>query len=90
MAVTLTWAQASDEPGSIFFALLLLILAVVVLFGVVMFLKKWMRKSAEAGDVGFTLSDLRELHRQGKMTTDEFERAKAQMVASAKAAIARK
>ena len=30
------------------------------------------------GNAGFTLSDLRQLHRQGAMTDDEFERAQAE------------
>ena len=34
---------------------------------------------------GFTLSDLRQLHRSGQMTDEEFERAKAKILGSAKA-----
>lgn len=37
-------------------------------------------KVEESTPRDFTLTDLRELHRQGKMTTQEFERAKALMV----------
>ena len=38
---------------------------------------------------GFTLSDLRDLHRNGQMTAEEFERAKGKIVAAAKAAALR-
>src|SRR5437868_12272546 len=48
-------------------------------------LKRWMKDpEVSSSATGFTLSDLRELHRQGKMTTEEFEMARTKMVASAK------
>jgi hypothetical protein len=37
---------------------------------------------------GFTLSDIRKLHKEGKMTDQEFETTKAIMVGKAKAASA--
>lgn len=46
----------------------------------------WARRRLVGGDDrdarpgGFTLSDLRQLHREGKMSDEEFERAKAQLV----------
>lgn len=41
------------------------------------------RDENDARPGGFTLSDLRRLHRDGKMSDEEFERAKAQLVALA-------
>lgn len=38
---------------------------------------------------GFTLSDLRALHKSGQMSNEEFERAKAQIIDAAKRAAAR-
>src|SRR5215208_6157532 len=38
---------------------------------------------------GFTLSDLRQLHKAGKMTDDEFDKAKARVVDAARRAAAR-
>jgi len=44
-------------------------------------------RAAEAG--GFTLSQLRELHRAGRLTSEEFERAKATVVAATQRQAAR-
>ena len=56
----------------------------------------WIRKhflSGGADDVtapaGFTLGDLRQLHKNGQMTDEEFERAKAQLVSATKKAAER-
>jgi hypothetical protein len=43
----------------------------------------------ETAGTGFTLSDLRRLHKTGKMSDEEFERAKAQVVDSARRMTAR-
>ena len=41
------------------------------------------------GNAGFTLSDLRQLHKSGQMSDDEFEKAKARVVDAARRAAAR-
>lgn len=46
-------------------------------------------EDAPASGAGFTLADLRELHKSGQMSTEEFERAKAKVVESAKRAAER-
>lgn len=46
--------------------------------------KKYMSKPEDMSGPGFTLSDLRTLHRSGKMTDSEFERAKEVVLAAAK------
>ncbi len=62
-----------------------LIALVLVAFGAYSWLKRWMNDTGETNrGVGFTLSDLRELHRQGKMSTEEFELTRSKMVAAAK------
>jgi hypothetical protein len=43
----------------------------------------------ETAGTGFTLSDLRRLHKSGQMSDEEFERAKAQVVDAARRATAR-
>ena len=44
-------------------------------------LRQWLRDDdAPVSPIGFTLSDLRQLHKQGQMTDEEFERAKAKIV----------
>ena len=41
------------------------------------------------GTVGFTLSDLRDLHKSGQMSDEEFEKAKAKVIDAAKRAAER-
>ena len=53
-------------------------------------LKKRMQEPEEPTAVaGFTLSDLRQMHRAGQMTDEEFERAKAKVIAAAQRATER-
>src|SRR5437868_711287 len=82
-------ASGASERGSIPSVILwslFLIALVMVGFFVVMRVRRWLREEDDAaGNAGFTLSDLRELHRRGQMSDEEFERAKSQMIAGAKA-----
>ncbi len=57
-------------------------LALVVIAGwiVILFVRRSMRAESEA-QVGFTLEDLRRLHRAGEISGEEFERAKSAMFA---------
>ena len=80
--VVITIAQAARAVGWS----LVLIAFIVVAFLVVMQLRKWLQSDdAPVGGIGFTLGDLRQLHREGKMTDEEFEKARAKMMAGAKA-----
>lgn len=60
------------------------IIILVVVLGMWL-LATWLRKRVKhddaTGGTGFTLSDLRQLHKQGKMTDEEFEKAKAILLA---------
>lgn len=83
---TLSFAQSnlSGAASVIIWSGVLLALIIIAFFAYTQF-KRWMTDAEPSSSgPGFTLSDLRELHRQGKMTTEEFEMAKAKMVASAK------
>jgi len=62
-----------------------LIALMLVLFGGYSYLKKWM-SSSDVPDRGggFGLSDLRKLHEEGKMSTEEYELTRAKIVAAAK------
>lgn len=62
----------------------ILIVTLLVLFAVVSMYRKWMNAPDSSGGVGFTLSDLRRLHREGKMTDEEFARAKALIIGNVK------
>ena len=54
-------------------------------------LRQWLRDDDDTpvSPIGFTLSDLRQLHKQGQMTDEEYERAKSKIVGSAKAMAAK-
>lgn len=60
---------------------LLLLLGVIVAGGVIIFLaRRYVKDSTQESAGGFTLHDLRELHRRGDIGDEEFARAKAQMI----------
>jgi uncharacterized membrane protein len=71
----------SDTLSIIVWSLVLLGL-VVVAFALVAWVKKRTQAPDEAPSAGFTLAELRDLHRQGKLSAEEFERAKAALMAS--------
>ena len=89
MPPTLTIAPlaAPNMTGAIGWSLVL-IAFVVIAFFVLVRLRRWIKEDADAGPsegIGFTLSDFRRLHREGKMTDEEFDRLRSKMVAGAKA-----
>lgn len=87
----LLWAQmAIPSSDIIIWSLILLGILIVGLVIIVRLKKKLTQSDEPSAGVGFTLSDLRELHKSGKMTQEEFEKAKAQIVAMARAAGARR
>ena len=51
--------------------------------------RRRLTKPDETAGTGFTLSDLRQLHKTGQMSDEEFERAKAKVVDAARRATAR-
>lgn len=65
---------------------IVLIAVVVAAFVLVAQVKRRLVKPDDSLSAGFTLSDLRALHRSGKMSDAEFERAKGAVVAAAKRA----
>jgi hypothetical protein len=73
-----------SDPFSVVFACLLL--AVVVLAGAyaVMWLRRryWGPDDGAVPSTGFTLADLRELHRSGQISEEEFNRAKEKILAA--------
>jgi hypothetical protein len=76
-----------DDKGlhSIFIWSGVLIAFMLLAFGGYSYLKRWMSESdvPDRGG-GFGLSDLRRLHEEGKMSTEEYELTRAKMVAAAK------
>lgn len=64
---------------------LVLIAFLVGMFLLVGRIKHWLSPSSDIADggAGFTLSDLRELHRSGKMSDEEFDKAKTKIIEAA-------
>src|SRR2546423_14783720 len=89
MTVTgMSFVAQAAEVGSVIFRSLVLIGLIVAGAYSVLRLRRWLKEEddAPAPPTGFTLDDLRELNRRGEMTDAEFERAKGQILAGARAA----
>jgi hypothetical protein len=81
-------AQPTNIGGVIGWSLVLIILLIAGAAGV-MWLRRWMKEDDAPVGIGFTLLDLRQLHKQGKMTDAEYERARAKMLEAGRAAAAK-
>jgi hypothetical protein len=75
-------ATDSAAYQSIFLWSLALIGLLLVGFFVVMKVKARMREPDQPVSVGFSLSDLRQMHQQGQLSDEEFERAKGKLLAT--------
>ena len=83
-------AQDSGAGGAILWSVVVIALCVGA-FWLVSVVRKRFKEDAEitAGPAtGFTLSDLRQLHKSGQMTDAEFERAKEKIVEAGRRAAA--
>jgi len=80
-------AQDDGGYGSAIFWSAVIIGLCIAMFFLVNIVRKKVREDADAGpSAGFTLADLRDLHRAGKMTDEEFEKAKATLIDALKKA----
>jgi uncharacterized membrane protein len=81
----MVFAQSTAPAGNLFGDLLpwlgLLVVIVLIGGGIAIWLRRRLMSGDSAGSVGFTLGDLRELHARGEISTEEFEKAKSQMIA---------
>ena len=77
-------AQSDSSPTDIFIWLLVLLVLVIGLFVAVVVLRKKMSPDEDFHGAGFTLSDLRQMHKKGQMSDEEFERAKVALLGSMK------
>ncbi len=86
---SLPMPQGSDVVSTAFYALL--IVALAVLLGLVaLAVRKKLTQPGEAdasAGMGFTLADLRRMHDAGEIDDAEFARAKAKMLAHARAGL---
>lgn len=72
-----------------FFAILLVMLVIALLIGAIALVRKYLLAPVETEAdpmAGFSLASLRKLVKEGKMTPEEFEAAKTQIVAAAQKA----
>ncbi len=80
----------SGNPTDIAVGVFLLTLLLVAGSMAWMYFKKWMKDEEEPNsDIGFTLGDLRRLHKSGQMSDEEFEKARTQMIAATQRAAER-
>jgi hypothetical protein len=78
-------AEERDTSSVIVWSVVLVGFLVVMFVGVT-YLRKWVTRGESSPIGGFSLAELRQLHKAGQMTDEEFERAKAKIVAAAQKA----
>jgi len=76
--------ETSSALPRVLIASLALIVVVILGFVVVTWFRNRIKTTDTGPAAGFTLSDLRKLHKSGQMTNEEFERAKEKIIAVAK------
>jgi len=76
--------------GGIIWWSLVLIAFLVLGFYAAAKVKQWAKRQDDEPATGFSLGDLRALHKSGKLSTEEFEKAKTLIVEAAKRADQRK
>lgn len=79
-------AQVKHDTGDAVMWSVILVVFILALFGALVLYRRWLNRDDTTSGEGFTLSDLRRLHKEGKMTTEEFETAKGILIGSMKAA----
>lgn len=78
-----------EQYGGIIVTSLIVIGLSIGAFALVALVRRRLREeddSGSSGGPGFTLSDLRQLHKSGQMSDEEFERAKVKILEAAKRA----
>jgi hypothetical protein len=73
-------AQSEDASSSIFFWTIVLLAVVLLMFGAVVWARKRLSPDEDFHGEGFSLGDLRRMHKEGKLSDEELERAKSKMV----------
>jgi hypothetical protein len=77
------------DPTAIIFPTLIVLVVGIGLFMLATFVfRKKVKQVEDVPPAGFTLSDLRQMHKSGQMSTEEYERARAKLVAVTKHAAA--
>jgi hypothetical protein len=76
-----------NDVGQIIVVSIVIAILCAVGFYAISRVRKKLKAPDETIGVGFTLSDLRQMHKSGQMSDDEFERAKAKLLAHARAPV---
>ena len=84
MIASVGFAAQSDDAGQAFFLTFVILMLVLVLAGVVWWVRRKLSPDEDFHAEGFNLSDLRRLHKSGQMSDEEYERAKAVIVGGLK------
>ena len=79
-------AELTDQQTTDLIIGSVILIVVLLLFGGVALYRKWMKSDEDSPAEGFTLSDIRKLHKAGQMTDEEYEKAKKILIGSVKAA----
>src|SRR4051794_7881293 len=79
-------AESEATMGEVMFWCILLFILVIVLFVGVIVLRKKFSPDEDFHHEGFTLGDLRQMVKSGKMSPEEFDRAKEVLLATMKPA----
>ena len=67
---------------------LLLLMGIVIVGGVaISFIRRWMKGDGESSQIGFTLSDLRAMHAEGRLSREELEKAEKHLVRRVRASM---
>ncbi|MGH7175991.1 MAG: SHOCT domain-containing protein [Tepidisphaeraceae bacterium] len=91
MRRSIGWLVGQEETSqtSVFIWSAALIFFVLVMFGVLAWVRKRLSADKEFHGEGFTLGDLRRLRESGQMSEEEFDRAKAKLVRSVHQSLAK-
>jgi putative oligomerization/nucleic acid binding protein len=71
---------AEEYRGILWWAVGIIVLMIVIAAPVIFWLRKRLAPGEETRGPGFTLADLREMHKKGQMSDAEFERAKSKLL----------
>jgi hypothetical protein len=91
MLAALRFLADDDDPFGIIIACFFMVVIVACGAYAVVWLRKryWGGESEDVPHAGFTLGDLRQLHKSGRISDQEFELAKAKIVEAARRAAER-
>jgi hypothetical protein len=89
MSPLLATDQTRGDPMQVVLWSALLLAALALLYVVVMAVRRRLGRRDEMPTVGFTLADLRQLHKKGHLSNEEYEKAKGALLAAMRGAMKR-